>query len=49
MILKRDALERLMAEENPEKAVEGKSSKKYFDVWLAINPKTPKPLYLPMI
>jgi len=37
VILKRGALERLMAEENPEKVVEGKSSKKYFDVWLAID------------
>ena len=32
VILKRDALERLMAEENPETVVEGKSYQRYFDV-----------------
>jgi hypothetical protein len=37
VILKRGALERLMAEENPEKVIEGKSSKRNFDVWLAID------------
>ena len=37
MIIKRDALVRLMAEESPETAVEGRSSKRYFDVWLAID------------
>ena len=37
VILKRGALERLMEEENPEKVVEGKSSQRYFDVWLAID------------
>jgi hypothetical protein len=30
-------LEKLMAEENPETVVEGKSSQRYFDVWVAID------------
>ena len=37
VIIKRDALLRLMAEESPETVVEGKSSMRYFDVWLAID------------
>ena len=37
VIIKRDALLRLMAEESPETVVEGKSSRRYFDVWLAID------------
>ena len=37
VIVKRDALARLMAEESPETAVEGRSSRRYFDVWLAID------------
>jgi hypothetical protein len=32
VIIKRDALVRLMAEESPDTAVEGRSSKRYFDV-----------------
>ena len=37
VFLKGDALERLMAVDNPETVVEGKSSKRYFDVWVAID------------
>jgi hypothetical protein len=37
VILKRGALERLMAEENPETVDEGKSSQRSYDVWVAID------------
>ena len=37
IIIKRDALERLMAAENSDTVVEGDQSKRYFDVWLAID------------